>query len=60
MALVVKNWGASDVKLLLNGKPVSHGTRYRIGRRGMVNASDLVVWIGVEADRPLQVALVPR
>jgi hypothetical protein len=44
----------------LNGKPATRGARYRIGRRDMVNPSDLVIWIQMEADSPVEVTLVPK
>lgn len=57
LALVLRNWGDRGAQLELDGKPVKRGPDFRVGRRAMVDASDLVVWIRVEADRPLEVSL---
>jgi len=41
-------------------KPVPQGPAFRIGRRAMVEESDLVVWIKVESERPVEVSLLPK
>jgi hypothetical protein len=60
LALVVKNWGAQGAVLQLNGKPVAQGPAFRVGRREMVNESDLVVWIKAESDGQVEISLSPR
>jgi hypothetical protein len=60
LALVVKNWGGQGAALALNGKPVPQGPAFRLGRRAMVEEADLVVWIKLDSERPVDVSLQPK
>jgi len=44
-ALVVKNWGDSNVKLTMNGKAIPRGKDFRFGHLQTLDGADLIVWI---------------
>jgi Concanavalin A-like lectin/glucanases superfamily len=56
-AFVVKNWGEADPKLIVDGKPVAHGVRFRYGFVPHLEGTDLVVWLPMESTRPTRVEL---
>lgn len=44
-ALIMKNWGESDVELTLNGHEISQGKTFRIGHVPTLEGTDLVIWM---------------
>lgn len=58
-AIVIKNWGEAEVRLLVNGKPVAQGKEFRVGRVEHLDGADLVVWLQRESSQPTQIELVP-
>jgi hypothetical protein len=58
-AFVVENWGPRDASLRLNGREIPRGKDFRIGYIRRINSYDLVVWIKLEAGRPVDVELLP-
>ena len=58
-AFVVENWGPRDASLRLNGREIPRGKDFRIGHIRRINSYDLVVWIKLEAGRPVDVELLP-
>ena len=57
VALVVENWGEADATLQINQRTVARGSEFRFGHRHQLDRTDLVVWIEVEATRPITVVL---
>jgi len=59
-ALVVKDWGDSNVKLTMNGQPIPRGKDFRFGHLQTLDGTDLVVWIKTEVQAPLTFSLTPE
>lgn len=53
-AFVLKNWGDSDPKLSLDGKPVVRGTNFRYGFVPHLEGTDLIVWLATESTKPIK------
>jgi hypothetical protein len=58
-AFVVKNWGEDGVSLKINGAEIKRGKAFRFGHRHRLEGIDLVVWIKIEATRPVEIQLSP-
>jgi hypothetical protein len=56
-ALVIKNWGEEKPRLKVDGKQVSWGPDYRFGKEYTLDGVDLVVWMNIEAVKPLTVEI---
>ncbi len=56
-AFVVKNWGDANAALQLNGKKVKRGKDFRVGHRGKLDGTDLIVWFEAESTKPVEVSL---
>ncbi len=59
-AFVVKNWGAADVTLTLDGKAIAQGKDFRFGHRPTLEGTDLIVWLRTENTTTLRFSLEPR
>lgn len=58
LALVLINWqGPATPALQLDGKPIAPGTDYRVGHRATLESEDLLLWIRVEAEKPIALKL---
>lgn len=53
-AIVVKNWGDREISLALNGTEAKQGKDYRCGFEKKLNGCDLVVWVNVTEEEPVQ------
>lgn len=58
-AFVVKNWGDRAVQVEVNGKKMPQGKTCRVGQIRRINQYDLVLWLELESERPLNVSLTP-
>jgi hypothetical protein len=58
-AFFVEDWGQRDVRLKVNGQEIKRGKDFRFGHVRRVNRSDLVVWVRLEAERPVEIELMP-
>jgi len=56
-AFEIKNWGESEPKLRVDGKPVSRGASVRYGFVRTLEGSDLVVWLRMESTKPTRVEI---
>ncbi len=56
-AFVVKNWGNSEVRLAVDGKAFSRGTKFRYGFVPHLEGTDLIAWVEVESDKAVKVEL---
>jgi len=52
-AFVIKNWGDAEPRLRIDGKVVSRGSDFRYGFVSHLEGTDLVVWLKMEASRPV-------
>ena len=60
IALVVKGWGDGGATLKLDGNAAARGRDFRIGSVRTLEGTDLVVWIKIEAARPVKFVLAPQ
>jgi hypothetical protein len=51
-AFVIKNWGDTEPKLRIDGKPIVRGSTFRYGFVPSLDGSDLVVWLQIESTKP--------
>ena len=58
-ALVIKDWGESGAILTIDGKKIKRGESFRYGYYHKLNASDLIVWIKMEATEPVTISISP-
>ncbi|MHC4364720.1 MAG: LamG domain-containing protein [Planctomycetota bacterium] len=56
---VVKNWGDGGAKIRIDGRTIRRGKSFRFGHRHGLDGSDLIVWLKVEAVKPIKVKLLP-
>jgi hypothetical protein len=59
-ALVILDWGISDAALSIDGDEVAQGPTVRVGHRHGLENSDLIVWIGHVATKPMMITLTRR
>ena len=59
-ALVVEGWGEEAVDVLPTGGTPNRPRPFRVGHERNLQRTDLVVWLDVEADGPLEIQLHPR
>jgi len=60
LCLLIKGWGDEGEAVTLDGKPLTKKDGLRLGVLPTLTGSDLVVWITIEATRPVTIALAPR
>jgi hypothetical protein len=58
-AFVVEDWGKRDIRLKVNGQEIKRGKDFRFGHVRRVNRYDLIVWVRLESDRPVEIELMP-
>jgi len=58
-AFIIKNYVISDAELILNGKRVKKGENFRLGCNDTLESSDIIVWLKVESDKPVNITLLP-
>ena len=60
-AIVIKNWGDADPKLVVNGKAIPRGPTFRYGHINKLEGTDLVIWANLESTKPTTFEIsVPR
>jgi hypothetical protein len=57
LAFVIKNWGESDVEVMVNGKGIECGEDYRVGHRYRLEGTDLILWIPYESEKTTEVVV---
>ncbi len=50
-AIVVKNWGEANPKLVVDGKVVPQGPAFRYGHITKLEGTDLVIWLRLESTK---------
>jgi hypothetical protein len=58
-AFVVRNWGESDAEVQLDGQLKVLGKDLRLGHEHRLEGSDLIVWIKLQATKPLTITMKP-
>jgi len=58
-AFVIENWGSGRVTLVIDGKRVGGGKRFRTGHRKTLGGGDLIVWVKGEWTKPVKISLRP-
>jgi len=56
-AIIVKNWGSLSATLAINGKARRPGRTFRQGIRKGPLGDDLIVWIGLHSQEPVEITL---
>jgi len=54
---VVKNWGAKQVEISMNGKKLAAGRESKLGFIPVEGGYNLVVWMDVESNVPLEISI---
>jgi hypothetical protein len=55
---VIENWQGDAVpSLSIDKAAMTQGADYRIGHRSSLNAEDLIIWIRLQAEKPVHVQL---
>ncbi len=50
-AIVIKNWGDADAKLVVDGKAIPRGPNFRYGHITKLEGTDLVIWANLESTK---------
>jgi hypothetical protein len=58
-AFVIRNWGGARPDVSIDGRRMPGGPNLRVGFRHGLEGTDLVLWIGLEATRPVRMRIVP-
>ncbi len=59
-AFVVKNWGNSGVKVLIDNEEVVENTDYRVGYEVTPEGTDLILWTNLKKSEKVEFKLTPR
>lgn len=59
LAIVVKKWGENPVALKIDGQAPALNKAVRCGYRQRMEGTDLVLWIGIERQKPCRLELTP-
>jgi hypothetical protein len=59
LPLVIRNWGEAGATLRIDGQPVARGKAFRLGHRYLLDGATLLVWIKLEAAKPITILLTP-
>ena len=58
-AFVIKDWGDMNAELKINGEKIKRGGDFRLGHRCRLEGDDLIIWIRMEAYKPIKLSLIP-
>jgi hypothetical protein len=56
-AFIIKNWGSQPATLSINGKSIPQGEDFRQGIRKGPLGEDLIVWVRLESQKPVNLVL---
>jgi len=57
--LVLNDWPDADVTVAVNGRQAKRGEDFRAGLRKGLDRTDLIVWLPLETDEPVELTLTP-
>jgi hypothetical protein len=58
-AVVIRNWSGKNVQIMIDGKAVAAGKDLRMGFVEKLDATDLVVFIQAQSNKPMKVRVAP-
>ncbi len=58
-SFVVRNWGNRIPELIINGEKVKSGEKFRFGIENSLEGTDLILWIKIVSNEPVQVKFSP-
>ncbi|RLD71568.1 MAG: hypothetical protein DRI98_04830 [Bacteroidetes bacterium] len=56
-AIIIKNWGSQPASCNINGLPLTDGKEFRQGIRKGTDGEDLILWIKLEEEKPVNIKL---
>jgi hypothetical protein len=56
-ALVIQGWGDQEATLKADGNQIPRGKNFRYGHRRTLAGTDLIVWVGTVAEKPVKIVL---
>ena len=56
-AFVIKNWDRQDIKIVLNGKLLTEGKDYLLGKVDRIEGTKLVLWLELKSVAPLEIEI---
>lgn len=60
LCLIIKDWGETDVKVLIDGKKQEKGKGFRAGNIRRMEGNDLVIWIENKSSKPVNIEIQPQ
>ena len=58
-AALLWNCSYADAKLSINGENIPQSKDFRFGHINTLEGADLVAWVNVPSEKPLNISLVP-
>jgi hypothetical protein len=52
---IIENWDLENVGLIIDGKRVERGEKFRLGKINRLNESGIIVWIKLESAKPVRI-----
>ncbi|MCD6564979.1 MAG: LamG domain-containing protein [Bacteroidales bacterium] len=56
-AIIIKNWGNQLSTLSIDGQNIMHGKDFRQGIRKEAEGEDLIIWIRLDSQKPVEITL---
>jgi hypothetical protein len=56
-AFIIRNWGSQPAACSINGKKMLNGEEFRQGIRKRMDGEDLILWIPMEREKPVQISI---
>jgi len=56
-AIIIKNWGNQLSTLSIDGQNIMHGKDFRQGIRKGSDGEDLIIWIRLDSQKPVEITL---
>ena len=56
-AFIIKNWGRRTATCSANGRQLEEGTDFRQGIRKGPDGEDLILWLRLEGQKPLEISI---
>lgn len=58
-AIVINNWGESDIKLKIDGKEIANNKNFRYGFEQKLNSRNLVIWLKLKNKEKTEIQVIP-
>lgn len=56
-AIVIENWGRSEVSVEVNGKTLKEGKDYTVGYDKRIEGTELILWLKLDSKKPVNLKL---